>query len=385
MLAESLEASADAKTWRFKIRKGVEFHNGKTLDVNDVLSSYAYEDNDANTHGDSRTIVGGMESREADGDYVVMKLKTANADLPTLLAAYGLLIAPAGTEGKQWDQPGLGTGPYSLVDFNPGVRSEVKRFPNFYGDNEGFFDSAEFVNIQDQSARSNAIRTGVVDVINRPDPKTAHLLAKAPSIDMVETEGTQHYTMPMRTDTAPYDNLDVRLALKYAINREETLKKILGGYGYLGNDHPIGRGQLYFNKDLPQRPHDPDRAKFHLKKAGASALAIGLNAADTAWVGSVDAAQLVQETFKKSGINLKVNRVAEDGYWSEIWMQKPWCLSYWSGRATEDWMFSAAYSAELSWNETYWKHSRFNELLVAAVAHDSITRCRRSYMRTVVR
>ena len=93
---------------------------------------------------------------------------------------------------------------------------------------------------------------------------------------------------------------------------------------------------------------------------------VELFAADTAWVGSVDAAQLVQEGAKQSNINIKVTRAAEDGYWSETWMQKPWCLSYWSGRASEDWMFTAAYSAESSWNETYMQHGRFNELLLAA-------------------
>ncbi len=365
-LAESWESSDDAKTWRFKIRKGVEFHNGKTLDVNDVLSSYAYEDNDANTHGDSRTIMASITERKADGDTLVLTLETANADLPTLLAAYGLLIGPAGTEGKAWDQPGLGTGPFILDNFEPNVVTTVKRNPNHYRDDEGYLDSAEFLNIKDQSARSNAIRTDEVDVINRVDPKTAHLLAKTPGLELVEVAGNQHYTMPMNMGVAPYDNNDVRLAIKYAVNREEILDKILGGFGYLGNDHPIGKGQLYFNRDLAQRPLDLDKAKFPLNQAGLSTLDIELAVAETAWGGAVDAAVLVQETAKKGGINIKVNRVADDGYWSNTWMKVPWCLSYWAGRATEDWMFSTAYLSTSGWNESYMKIDRFDELLLAA-------------------
>ena len=136
-LCESWEASSDAKTWRFKIRKGVEFHNGKTLTVDDVLASYAYEDNDANTHGDSRTIMASTASRKKDGDYLVVELEAPNADLPTLLSSYGLLIGPAGTEGSDWNQPGNGTGPFKIKDFNPGVRAEVERNPNHYRDDEG--------------------------------------------------------------------------------------------------------------------------------------------------------------------------------------------------------------------------------------------------------
>ncbi|MER9959149.1 peptide ABC transporter substrate-binding protein, partial [Mesorhizobium australicum] len=56
------------------------------------------------------------------------------------------------------------------------------------------------------------------------------------------------------------------------------------------------------------------------------------------------------------------------GYWSNVWMKKPWCMAYWSGRATEDLMFSSGYSKNTSWNETHWTNERFETLLVAARA-----------------
>ena len=283
-----------------------------------------------------------------------------------LLSAYGLLIGPAGLEGEAWDEPGNGTGPYKIKDFNPGVRAEVERNPNHYRDDEGWFDSAELLNIQDQAARTTALRSDEVDVINRPDPKTTHLLAKVPGVKVVETPGNQHYTMPMRMDTDPFTDMHVRQAVKHAIPRQEFLDKILNGYGYLGNDHPIGKGQVYFNDNLPQRTFDPDKAKWHLGQAGLSSLDIKLFAADTAWTGALDAGQLAQGYAKNAGINIKVTRAAKDGYWSEIWLQKPWCLSYWGGRPTEDWMFSATYYSKSGWNETYMKHDHFDKLLLRA-------------------
>ena len=174
------------------------------------------------------------------------------------------------------------------------MRTEVERNPNHYRDDEGWFDGAEFLNIQDQASRTNALRTAEVDVINRPDPKTAHLLAKVPGVILTEIPGNQHYTMPMRMDVDPFTDNNIRLAVKHGVPRGEILKKILGGYGYLGNDHPIGKGQRYFNGDLPQREVDPDKARFYLKQAGLSELNVELHAADTPWIGAVDAAQLVQ-------------------------------------------------------------------------------------------
>ena len=364
-LCESWEASADAKTWRFKIRKDVEFHNGKTMTVDDILSSYNYEDHDANTHGDSRSIMATLSEKKKDGDYLVLKMDVGNADLPAQLSTYGLLIGPEGTEGDAWNK-GIGTGPYKLKSFNAGVRADMERFENHFRDDLAWVDSAEFINIPDQASRSNALRTGVVDIINRPDPKTTHLLAKEPGVKVVEVASTQHYTMPMRADTAPFDNVDVRQAVKNGVDREAILDKILRGYGYLGNDHPIGKGQAYFNKDLPQRVLDPDKAKFHVKKAGLSELNIELFASDAAWTGAVDAAQLVQEGAKAGGINIKINRVPADGYWTDVWLVKPWCLSYWGGRPTEDWIFTAAYSADSAWNAGHWKHERFNQILLQA-------------------
>ncbi|MDP6874701.1 MAG: ABC transporter substrate-binding protein, partial [Alphaproteobacteria bacterium] len=177
---------------------------------------------------------------------------------------------------------------------------------------------------------------------------------------------TQHYTFTMRCDTPPFDNNDVRMALKYAIDREAILQTILKGHGVLGNDHPIGRSNRYHADALPQRGYDPDKAKFHLKKAGQEGLTVDLSAADAAFGGAVDAAVLYKEHAAKAGISINVVREPNDGYWSNVWMKKPWCAVYWGGRPTEDWMFSTAYSADAAWNDSFWKHDRFNELLLKA-------------------
>ena len=80
-------------------------------------------------------------------------------------------------------------------------------------------------------------------------------------------------------------------------------------------------------------------------------------------------------------------REPNDGYWSNVWMQKPWCMCYWGGRPTEDWMFSTAYASKVPWNDTYWEHERFNKLLVEARAELDETKRRAMYveMQQIVR
>ena len=364
-LAESWDVSKDGKTWYFKLRRGVEFHNGKSLTAEDVVATFAYLNNEASGYVDGKTILGSLSEIKADGDYVVLTQKEANADLPTLLAAYGMTVWPASEPGIDWTKP-VGTGPYKLHAFEPGIRILLERTPNHYRDDEGFFDQVELLNIADTVARANGLRSKKFDVITRPDPKTAKLLGRLDGISIVEGQGNQHYTMPMRTDMAPYDDVNVRLAIKYAIDRQALLDKILGGFGYLGNDHPVGKGQQFFNKDLPQRELDPDKAKFYLKKAGLSTLDVEISAADAAFSGAVDAAVLTQASAKKAGINVSIKRVPNDGYWSNVWMKAPWCFSYMQGRVTEDWVFNASFVSTSKWDESYWKNERFDTILKAA-------------------
>ena len=377
-LAESWSVGSDGKTWHFKLREGVEFHNGKTLTAADIIATFSYLNHEASAYVDGKTIIGSLADIRADGDYVVFTQKEANADLPTLLAAYGMTIWPASDPDIDWTKP-VGTGPYKLHAFEPGVRILLERNQNHYRDDEGFFDDVELLNIADPVARANALRSGSVDIITRPDPKTAKFIERLDGISIVEGEGNQHYTMPMRTDVAPFDDVNVRLAIKYAIDRQAFLDKVLGGFGYLGNDHPIGKKQRFFNRDLPQRELDPDKAKFYLKKAGLSTLDVELSAAEAAFSGAVDGAVLTQASAKKAGINVSVKRVPSDGYWSNVWMKAPWCFSYMQGRVTEDWMFTAIYASNSKWNESYWENEQFDMILKAARSEQDEAKRRAMY------
>ena len=158
------------------------------------------------------------------------------------------------------------------------------------------------------------------------------------------------------------------------------LKIILQGFGSIGNDHPIAPTQKYYASELPQRRYDPDKARYHLKKAGLLDHTFKLHAADAAFVGAVDAAVLFKEHAAKAGINIEVQREPNDGYWSNVWMKKAWVMCYWSGRATVDWMLSTAYAQDANWNDTFWKHDRFNQLLKEARAELDETKRREMYV-----
>ena len=124
------------------------------------------------------SITGSSSFREAGS---VFKLASANADFPYLMADYHLLIMPA-VDGKADWHNYVGTGGYVLETYEAGVRTKLKRNPNYWKDGRAHFDDVELLVIADVAARQNAVATGEVDVISRCDLKTVHLLARRPNV-----------------------------------------------------------------------------------------------------------------------------------------------------------------------------------------------------------
>ncbi|NWB09167.1 ABC transporter substrate-binding protein [Pseudomonas sp. G5001] len=364
-LAESFESTPDARTWTFKLRQGVTFHNGKSLTADDVVASINHH-LAANSTSAAKTVIGDVASVSAKGsDAVVFELHSGNADFAYVVADYHLVIMPAKDGAADW-QAGIGTSGYRLKSFEPGVRMDLERNPDYWKPGRAHFASAELLAIADGAARVNALVTGQVDVINKVDLKTVALLKRNPTLVIEETKGAQHYTFPMLCDSNEFKNNDIRMAMKHAINRETLLASVLHGYGLVGNDHPIQPGSRFINADLEQRTYDPDKSRFYLRKAGVEALKVRLQASDAAYTGAVDASVLFKEQARQAGIDIDVVREPADGYFSNIWMKQPFTTSFWYSSLTADRMFSIGYAKGAAWNETHWNNDRFNQLLNAA-------------------
>ena len=382
-LSSGWQASNGAKTWKFDVRQGVEFHNGKTLDSTDIVDSIRHHMGPDSKSGGSG-VVSGIASIKEDGKYgVVVELNEGNGDLPILLSDYHLNICPSKGDGSIDWESGIGAGPYTLEEHEPGVRTLTKKFANYWNSgNDSHFDEVETLGINDPTARLAALSTGAVDAINNVPAKTASRLKSMVNVKTLISTGNKQCTMPMLCDVAPFDDQNVRNAMKHIINRQELLDKIFFGYGQLGNDNPVGPANYFraSTDELPQREYDPEQAKYYLKQAGLSSLSVKFHAADTGFSGAVDAGALMRESAKAAGIDIEVVREPNDGYWSNVWMVKPWSACYWSGRPTEDWIFSQIYYSKADWNDTHWNNSSFDKLLVEARSETDETKRRDKYV-----
>lgn len=365
LLCEEVGSTPDAKTWTMKIRKGVEFHNGKTVTAEDVLATLERHADEKSKSG-ALGILKGIDTMKASGDEVIVTLKDANADFPYLMADYHLVIEPNG--GKDAPEAGISAGPYKVTVNEPGVRHGGERFANYWqGDKMGHADQIEILVINDATARTAALQSGQVHMVNRIEPKVVELVKRIPGVQINNVSGRGFYPFNIFCNTAPFDNNDLRMALKLAMDREELLEKILLGYGKVGNDFPINDAYPLFPSDIEQRTFDPDKAGEYYKKSGHSG-AITLRTSDVAFPGAVDAAQLYQQSCAKAGITIEIKREPGDGYWSEVWNKQPFSLSYWGGRPTQDQMYSTALLSTADWNDTRFLRPDFDKMVLAARA-----------------
>ncbi|MEM8787465.1 MAG: ABC transporter substrate-binding protein [Pseudomonadota bacterium] len=363
-LATEWEATPDATEWTFRLNSSATFHNGNPVTANDVIASMNYHRGEESTSA-AKALLAGVTDIRDNGDSITFVLESGNADLPWLMTDYHLAVVPANPDGTADWQSGIGSGPYRIVELDFGTGARLVRHDGWHGEG-AYFDEIEMLVINDPNARQTALVTGDVDTASLLENKTLGLLGRNPDIVVENVASAQAITMPMHVDTEPFNVPEVRQALKLAINRDELIEKITFGAATVGNDFHHSPAMPYWPEDIEQRQYDPDQAKSLLASVGMEGLTVNFSTADSITTGAVDAAVLYAEQAKAAGININVVREPNDGYWSDVWLVKPWCMVTWGARPTPDVMYSLAYQEGAAWNESRWVNPRFNELLQRA-------------------
>jgi len=360
-LAEEF-TTKDAKTWVFKLRKGVTFHDGKPLTPADVVFSMMRHKNPA-TASKAKVLADQIEEVTATGpNEVTFRLAAPNADLPVILGTYHFHIVKDGTTDFN---AGIGTGPYKVKEFKPGVRSIAVRNDNYWKPNRPYLDEIEYVGISDESARVNALLVGELDLVGQVNPRSVDRVNASGKHAIFETKGVSYTDLIMRRDSGVGSNPDFVLAMKHLFNREQMLKSIQLGRGLVANDQPIAPGNRFYFKGLKQRPYDADKAKWHLQKAKLGGATIPMVASPAA-TNSVEMALVLQHAARQAGLNLEVRNMPADGYWSQHWMKHPVGFGNVNTRPSADLALTLFFKSDAPWNEAGWKNEKFDQLLVAA-------------------
>ena len=354
-LATSFEPNKDATEWTFKLRKDVTWHDGSRFTAEDALYSMNRHLSEDSTSV-VKAVFGSVKEWKKTGQHEIKAImNTPNSDLPKLLGIYQAKIIKDGSKGD-----GIGTGPYTMEAFEPGVKSVHKRNPNYWREG-GNLDAIEITAITDPVARANALIAGDVQLISQIDPKAIRQVEEADGVRVSSIPAGTYMGICCLLNNQPGDNPDFVKGLQYIQDRKRIVKRILKGHGTLGNDQPINVSYGNdFCSELPQREFDPDKAKYHFKKSGYSSAEV-FSAPVVA--GIEETVLLAQANCAKIGFDLKIKKVPTDGYWGAVWMKEPLNVVTWNMRPTANSMMALAFGPGGAWNDTYWNNARMGELL----------------------
>jgi len=359
-LAEEFMPNDDATEWTFKIRQGVNFHDGSPLTADDVVYSMNRHLGEDSTSVIKAVLDSVKEWKKTGEHEAKAVMATPNADLPTVLGIFQTKIVKNGTKGE-----GIGTGPFTLESFEPGVKSVHKRNENYWREGANL-DALEITAITDPVARVNALIAGDVQLATIIEPKAFKQVESASGVTLLSTPAALQLGICCLKNSEPGSNDDFVLGMKYIQDRERVVKRILKGKGSLGNDTPISAAHgADFCAELPQRAFDPDKAKFHFEKSGYKSAEVFV--APVA-AGIEDACLLAQANCAKIGFDLQIKKVPTDGYWGAVWMNEPVNVVTWNMRPTAQSQMAIQFGPGAAWNDTYWNNDRMGELLTSSLS-----------------
>jgi peptide/nickel transport system substrate-binding protein len=365
-LAEELKAEK-ANQYLIRVRKGVEFHNGKTLTIDDVIYSIKRTKN-PNLKLFGNAAFGAIDPKRIKKlDKYTCRLFLSRPDV-TLLEAFAQYFQGVVPKGYQPTAVGkgplqyIGTGPFKVKSFTPGRESVHVKNANYWISGQPYFDQVRIINFPSDAAKVNALLSGQVEAM--ADVPFAQLPVVKGRAKVLESPTGAWTPLCMRVDTPPFDDVRVRRAFRLLINRPQVIQQGLSGHGFVANDIYSPFDPAYAGDEFPQRKYDPEQAKSLLKQAGHDGLSVELvtSPADT---GMVEGATIFAQNAKAGGVNVTVRNVDGGTIYGDQYLKWPFSADYWG---TRNYLLQAATGVlkTAPFNETHWDaysgYNRFEAL-----------------------
>lgn len=344
------EVTQDSATqWTIRLRKGIEFSNGKTLQAEDVIYSLQrILDKKNGLPGYSQLAsIDAKAIRALDNYTVRLHLRSANSVLDEGLAQFNNGIVPVGY--AKWPAPQIGTGAYVLKSFTPGQQSVSTRNKNYWRSGEPYLDTVTITDYAEPTAQVNALLSNEIDAMTALPAAQVPVIKGHGGLSVLVSDTAEWVPICMAIDMPPFDNNDVRQAMRYIVNRPQTVEQVISGYGRVANDlfSPFDPD---FDSALPQRHQDIDKAKFLLNKAGLSKLTIDLNTTNGA-AGMVELASVFATQAAAAGVT--VNVLNDPNFYGNSYLKLAFSVDYWG---TRNYLAQVSQSmlSTSPFNETHW-------------------------------
>jgi peptide/nickel transport system substrate-binding protein len=373
-LAEKWEFT-DPTTLVMNLRKGVKFHDGTDFNAKAVKINF-----DRMMNPDTKSLraaeISSVKEVQVVDDYTVkILLKAPNAALMAVLSdRAGMMISPAAIEkyGKDLARNPVGTGPFSFVEWVKDDHLTVKKFAGYWekgsdGQALPYLDEVTYKGVPDATVRLTSLKTNTLDFIIAPASKDHASLRADKSVTFDEVSALGYQAIDLNLAKAPFDKVEVRQALAYAVDREALATSVLFGSVSPGQG-PIPPGSWAYDASTNLYKRDPAKAKELLKKAGVTTpvkfSCMIVNSPEAKLVG-----EAIKEELAEGGFDMQIDLLEFGAALTKSTAKDYTCFVIgWSGRADPDGnTYSFLFSVGPN-NTTNYVNKKVDELLDKARA-----------------
>jgi peptide/nickel transport system substrate-binding protein len=372
-LATSWKPSKDATVWTFQLRKGVKFHNGKTMTADDVVASFKLYV--GNPKSQALSVFKGILEPDGvikRGPYTVeFRLNSPTGVFPYLVSqtTYQCIIQPRELARRPdtWVASGMiGTGPFRLKKYVEKKSAELVRFPQYWG-GPAPLDGVKLTFYASSAAMVLALRAGQIDLAQQLSAQEAQPFRNNPRFTVYSIPTAAHRQFCLRVDRDPHRDPRVRRAIAFTLGRPELIEKILLGHGTLGNDSPFWSKFPSTDPSIKQRKKNVALARALLQAAGQPSPKIVITTHN--FLDLPQYAAAIQADAKAAGIDvaLEIMSTAEyydgdpsDYYGTTPWIVKPATITEWGARAVPNVYITSAFMSDGIWNASHYKNPEFD-------------------------
>ena len=308
-LATGYDLSDDKLTYTFHLREGVKFHNGQPMTSADVKFSIDKARDPKTGWGFIDVAIKSVEA--PDPNTVVITTKYPWAPLVADIALFNNAILPkdyAGMSQKDFYANPIGTGPFKWDHWTHGKEIKLVKNPDYWQKGKPYLDSVTWTTVPTDATRELQLKGGQVQIDEFPPFSTIDTLKQTPGITMNLFPSTRTDYLPMNFKVKPFDDVHVRRAISYAIDRQAMIDSVLFGYAEPANSF-MPPQVPYYDKASPGLQYDLEKAKQEMAQSSVpNGFSFELS------VGSGDdtqtqIAQILQESLKQIGIDMKIRKV----------------------------------------------------------------------------
>ncbi len=325
-LADKWTISPDGLVYTFHMRQGVTFHDGTPVTAGDAVFSLQRAQNE----GPWSWSLAGVDTIEADGENVKITLKEQSSEFLSDMALFSNEIVPqkaveaAGKDGDTYNffKKPIGTGPFMVTDWVVGDYMTLKKNPNYWemgadGQPLPYLDGVEIKQVAEDTTRTLQVQSGDQDgTYGVPFSQIAGLKSD-PKATVTLWPSTQSYWLELNHRIPPLDDVKVRQAMNYALDKQAMLNAVLSGNGELATSI-FPKGSPCWNPNLTGFPYDLEKAKQLMKESkypdGFSGIHIQVPAGRV--IGR-DQATMAKDMWAKIGINVEIQEM-EGGLLSQL-------------------------------------------------------------------